>query len=66
MSHTYEVFVDILEMEDASAMDSAMMTERYEVSAESRQSANKVARSKAQSDHPTGIEFDVRVTRAIH
>ena len=66
MSHTFEVFVDILEMQGASATNSAMMTERYEVSAESRQSADKAARNKALLDHPSGIEFDIRVTRTIH
>ncbi|MGK7908079.1 MAG: hypothetical protein AB4040_12765 [Synechococcus sp.] len=66
MSHMYEVFVDILEMKDTAKTSSAMMTERYEVSAETRKGADVLARNRAKSDHPSGIEFDIRVTRTIH
>ncbi|MEL7085849.1 MAG: hypothetical protein AAF268_10275 [Cyanobacteria bacterium P01_A01_bin.3] len=66
MSHTYEVYVDILELNGASQADSAMMTERYEVLADTRQGADTLARTKAKTDHPSGVEFDIRVTRTIH
>ena len=66
MSHTYEVFVDILELNGASQNNSSMMTERYEVSADNRQGADTLARTKAKTDHPDGVEFDIRVTRTIH
>ena len=66
MSHTYEVYVDILEMQGSAQAARAMMTERYEVSADTRRGADILARNRARADHPAGIEFDIRVTRTIH
>ncbi len=61
MVHTYEVLVDIKEYTDAFRCGTA----RYEIDAESRQKADGMARHQARSEHPQGIEYDVRVTRLL-
>ncbi|MEA5570150.1 hypothetical protein [Calothrix sp. UHCC 0171] len=69
MVHTYEVFVDICESADVSnnRYNNTFQrgTERYEIATESRDKLDEMAFSQARSDHPKGIEFDVRVTRII-
>ncbi len=64
MVHTYEVLVDIKEyLGSASTCHNA--TSRYEVDAESKHSADLMARAQARNEHPHGTEFDARVTRLL-
>ncbi|AFY48142.1 hypothetical protein Nos7524_2299 [Nostoc sp. PCC 7524] len=65
MVHTYEVLVDIKEFADTTNSTYQCGTSRYEISAESIQTADYIARSQARSEHPKGTEYDVRVTRLL-
>ncbi|WP_066377293.1 MULTISPECIES: hypothetical protein [unclassified Anabaena] len=65
MVHTYEVLVDIKEFADTTNSSCQCGTSRYEISAESRQKADYMARSQARYEHPHGTEYDVRVTRLL-
>lgn len=65
MVHTYEVLVDIKEYTDAAVSNFRSGTTRYEVDAESKESATGMARTWARNDHPTCTEYDVRVTRLL-
>ena len=65
MSHTYEVFVDICEFDAPSSSHSHLHSERYEISAESKYTANDAARGRATSEYPQATEYDVRVTRIL-
>ncbi|MGF1513486.1 MAG: hypothetical protein ACFB5Z_07305 [Elainellaceae cyanobacterium] len=66
MSHTYEVFVDIRECEGVACASSRRTSARYEIAAESTQSADYAARSHAGHDFPDAAELDVRITRILH
>ncbi|MEM9152552.1 MAG: hypothetical protein AAGB19_19135 [Cyanobacteria bacterium P01_F01_bin.3] len=65
MSHTYEVFVDIKEYDEANC-PSRMLSARYEIDAESSFKADNTARGRAGNDYPKATEYDVRVTRLLH
>lgn len=65
MVHTYEVLVDIKEFAHLSNNTVQCGTSRYEIDAESIKIANSMARVMAKSDHPSGTEYDVRVTRFL-
>lgn len=65
MVHTYEVLVDIKECTEPTANAFRCGTTRYEIDAESKQQADGMARVQAKTEHPLGIEYDVRVTRLI-
>ncbi|HIK15704.1 MAG TPA: hypothetical protein IGS53_10535 [Leptolyngbyaceae cyanobacterium M33_DOE_097] len=63
--HTYEVLVDVKEYSETATNHSRCGTTRYEIDAESTKLADGIARSQARSDHPQGVEYDVRVTRLL-
>jgi hypothetical protein len=65
MSHVFEAFVDILEFEGNPTLSPHIFTERYEVNANSKQSASEEALHKAEMVHPKASELDVRVTRIM-
>lgn len=65
MNHTYEVLVDIKECFESTADKYRSGTTRYEIDAQSRETADNMARRQARTDHPQGIEYDVRVTRLL-
>jgi hypothetical protein len=65
MVHTYEVLVDIKEYSGYNASTCHNATSRYEVDAESRHSADVMARAQARSEHPHATELDSRVTRLL-
>ncbi|MBE9225490.1 hypothetical protein IQ264_08640 [Phormidium sp. LEGE 05292] len=65
MYHTYEVLVDIKEYLEPTNNDCRRETTRYEIDAQSRQTADSMAKVQARTDHPQGIEYDVRVTRLL-
>lgn len=62
MVHTYEVFVDFKDYTDKAHL---IGSNRYEISAESRDFADSAALLKARSDHPKASEYDVRITRML-
>jgi hypothetical protein len=65
MVHTYEVFVDIKELNEQGANEFRCGTARYEIDAESITKADYMARDQARTDHPRGMEYDIRVTRLL-
>ncbi len=65
MVHTYEVLVDIRELADLTNNVFIRGTTRYEIDAESKQTAGGMARTQAKSDYPKGIEYEARVTRLL-
>lgn len=65
MVHTYEVMVDIKEYDEPTTDNCHKGTSRYEIDAESRQTADVMALRQAKNEHPQGIEYDVRVTRLL-
>ncbi|MFB2837965.1 hypothetical protein [Floridanema evergladense] len=65
MNHTYEVLVDIKEYLEPTTNNCHKETTRYEIDAQSRQTADYMAKLQARTDHPQGIEYDVRVTRLL-
>lgn len=65
MNHTYEAFVDIREYNDFGNSLRRILSARYEVNADSLNSADHNARDRAQSDYPRASEYDVRVTRIL-
>ncbi|MFB2937331.1 hypothetical protein ACE1B6_18950 [Aerosakkonemataceae cyanobacterium BLCC-F154] len=65
MNHTYEVLVDIKEYLEPATNVCHRGTTRYEIDAQSKQTADNMARLKARTEHPQGIEYDVRVTRLL-
>ncbi|MEM9220182.1 MAG: hypothetical protein AAGD25_38375 [Cyanobacteria bacterium P01_F01_bin.150] len=65
MSHTYEVFVDICEFDTPSSSHFHLYSERYEINAESKYTANSAARGRATTQYPQATEYDVRVTRIL-
>lgn len=65
MFHTYEVLVDIKECTEPTTSAFRCGTSRYEIDAESKQKADGMALVQARSEHPQGIEYDVRVTRLL-
>lgn len=65
MVHTYEVLVDIKEYSGHNANTCHNATSRYEIDAESKHSADVMARAQARTEHPQGTEFDARVTRLL-
>ncbi|GAB1540935.1 hypothetical protein NUACC21_36040 [Scytonema sp. NUACC21] len=65
MVHTYEVLVDIKEFSELANNTFQSGTRRYEIDAESKAKADRIARTQARSDRPQGIEYDVRVTRLL-
>lgn len=65
MNHTYEVLVDIKEYLEPTANTCRRGTTRYEIDAQSKETADNMARLQARTDHPQGIEYDVRVTRLL-
>lgn len=65
MVHTYEVLVDIKECTESTTNTFGCGTTRYEIDAESKKQADTQARVQAKSEHPLGIEYDVRVTRLL-
>lgn len=64
MVHTYEVMVDIREYIE-QANNARLATARYEIDAESRQTADSNACVQAKCDYPGATEYDVRVTRLL-
>ena len=65
MVHTYEVLVDIKEYTETTTNACHNETSRYEIDAESKQTADVMALKQAKNEHPQGIEYDVRVTRLL-
>ncbi|ALF54820.1 hypothetical protein ACX27_21485 [Nostoc piscinale CENA21] len=65
MVHTFEVLVDIKEYADQANSAYQCGTSRYEISAESIEKADGMARVQARTEHPKGTEYDVRVTRLL-
>ena len=65
MVHTYEVLVDIQEYAELSNSRARIETARYEVDAESQQTAHYRAWDHARLDYPRATEYDVRVTRML-
>jgi len=65
MVHTYEVLVDIKEYLGQTATTCQNATSRYEVDAESKRSADVMARAQARNEHPHATELDSRVTRLL-
>jgi hypothetical protein len=65
MSHLFEAFVDILEYDSSLNIAPHIFTERYEVTASSKQAAGQEALHKAETVHPAAAELDVRVTRIM-
>lgn len=65
MVHTYEVLVDIKEYAESATNTCHNETSRYEIDAESKEKADNMARVQAKTEHPQGIEYDVRVTRLL-
>lgn len=63
--HTYEVLVDIKECLEMTSTSCRSETARYEIDAESKDKVDRLARAQARSDHPQGIEYDIRVTRLL-
>jgi hypothetical protein len=63
--HTYEVLVDIKEYLELTNGTCRSETARYEIDAESKDKVDLIARAQARSDHPQGIEYDIRVTRLL-
>jgi hypothetical protein len=62
MSHTYEVMVD---MKEFANQNFCTRTTRYEIDAETRQTADHAARGQARLDFPSAAEYDIRVTRLL-
>ena len=65
MVHTYEVFVDIVEFDNPRSNHFERGTTRYEIKAESRESADGMAILQAKQENPQATEIDPRVTRII-
>jgi hypothetical protein len=65
MVHTYEVWVDIKECAEQQCHTFRKGTTRYEIHAESIQTAGGIACDQARSDYPAGSEYDARVTRLL-
>ncbi|MGA9380499.1 MAG: hypothetical protein WBV73_17180 [Phormidium sp.] len=65
MNHTYEVLVDIKEYFEPATNTCNRETTRYEIDAQSKETADNMAKVQARTDHPQGIEYDVRVTRLL-
>jgi hypothetical protein len=62
MSHTYEVMVD---MKEFASQGFCTRTTRYEIDAETRQTADYTARGQVRTDYPSAAEYDIRVTRLL-
>lgn len=66
MRHLYEAFVDIKEFGEKIGIPPNIFTKRYEVDANSRLEADKVALYRAENEYPKATEYDVRTARIIH
>ncbi|MEO0458756.1 MAG: hypothetical protein AAF152_19545 [Cyanobacteria bacterium P01_A01_bin.114] len=63
--HTYEVFVDIKECDEPTCLMSHVMATRYEINADTLNSAHDSALYQAEHEYPRATEYDIRVTRVL-
>lgn len=66
MNHKFEVFVDTVEYNGTRSSTATLAEARYEIDADSRLQAYTSARVRAEHEHPTATEYNIRVTRVIH